>query len=227
MLEEESRPTPEKELLNLIEKPSSRHSLQVAAIKYQSLSFFSVAALRGRITFLKNRLFGYFRGGQARQLDIKALNNVLKLCIVVLAFYFVFDLSFSVLNMNKGLRLGISYSKVPAAEPAQITSLLKASSYYLEKARERDIFNLDEGRIVLDGSKPGKDLAQKAIEATGHLKLVGIAWSGDPDIMIEDTHAKRTLFLKKGQMIDADIKLQAVFKDKVILSYQGEEVELK
>lgn len=224
---EESRPTPEKELLNLIEKPASRRSLQVAAMKYHSLSFFSIGALKGRIAFFKNRLFGYFRGGQARQLDIKALNNLLKLCIVVLAFYFVFDLSFSVLNMNKGLRLGISYGKAPAAEPAAVTSLLKAASYYLEKARGRDIFSIDEDRIVLDSSKSGKDLSQRAIEETGHLKLVGIAWSDDPDIMIEDTNAKRTFFLKKGQMIDGDIKLQAVFKDKVILSYKGEEVELK
>jgi hypothetical protein len=55
---------------------------------------------------------------------------------------------------------------------------------------------------------------------------VGISWSDDPDVMIEDTKTQRTFFLKKGQMID-DIKLEAVFKDKVILNYLGEEIELK
>lgn len=221
---EESRPSPEKELLNLIEKPSSRRSLQAAAIKYHSLSFFSIGALRGRIAFLKNRLSGYLRGGQARQLDIKTLNNFLKLCIVALGIYFIFDLSSSILDVRKGLRLGTSYGKAPAAESAQIASLLKAASYYLEKVRERDIFSMG---AVSDSGKAGKDLSQKAIEATAHLKLVGIAWSDDPDIMVEDTNAKRTFFLKKGQMIDGEIKIQAVFKDKVILNYKGEEVELK
>jgi len=223
---EENRPSPEKELLKLIEKPSSRRSLQAAAIKYHSLSFFSIGALRGRIAFLKNRLSGYLRGGQTRQLDIRALNNFLKLCIVALGFYFIFDLSSSILNLRKGLRLGTSYGKAPAAEPGQIASLLKAASYYLEKVRERDIFSMNEEGTA-SGGKAGKDLSQKAIEATSHLKLVGIAWSDDPDVMIEDTKAKRTFFLKKGQMVDGEIKLQAVFKDKVILSYKGEEVELK
>jgi hypothetical protein len=45
--------------------------------------------------------------------------------------------------------------------------------------------------------------------------------------MIEDTKTQRTLFLKKGQRIDNEIKVEAIFKDKVILSYKGEEIELK
>jgi type II secretory pathway component PulC len=65
------------------------------------------------------------------------------------------------------------------------------------------------------------------VEATKHLRLVGISWSDDPDIMIEDTKTQRTLFLKKGKLIDNEIKVQAVFKDKVILSYNGEEIELR
>jgi len=223
MMLEEGRLTPEKELLKLIEKPDSRRSLQVAAIKYHSLSFFSIGALKGRIAFLRNRLIGFPRGAAPLQLDIRFLNNFLKLCIVALGLYFIFDLSTSIMGLKKGLRLGASYSKPPAAESAPIASLLKAASYYLEKARARDIFSMNEGE-VLNG---GKEVPKKAIEATSHLKLVGIAWSADPDVMIEDTNAKRTFFLKKGQMINSETKLQSVFKDKVILNYKGEEVELK
>jgi type II secretory pathway component PulC len=56
---------------------------------------------------------------------------------------------------------------------------------------------------------------------------VGISWSADPDVMIEDGKTQRTIFLKKGQLVDNEIRVEAVFKDKVILSYKGEEIELK
>jgi len=45
-------------------------------------------------------------------------------------------------------------------------------------------------------------------------------------MIIEDTQAKRAYFLKRGQMIN-DFEVKAIFKDKVILSYQGEEIELR
>jgi hypothetical protein len=47
--------TPEKQLLNIIEKPMSHSSLRAAAIKYRSLSLFSLSAIKARLAFLKNR----------------------------------------------------------------------------------------------------------------------------------------------------------------------------
>ena len=72
-----------------------------------------------------------------------------------------------------------------------------------------------------------KTTASRASEATKNLALVGISWSNDPDVMIEDTKDNRTFFLKKGQLIDNQIKVEAIFKDHVVLSYGGEEVELR
>jgi type II secretory pathway component PulC len=72
-----------------------------------------------------------------------------------------------------------------------------------------------------------KGPSSRIIEATQNLKLVGISWSNDPDVMIEDTQNHRTLFLKKGRLINNEIKVEAIFKDKVVLSYQGEEIELR
>jgi len=219
--------TPEKELLRLIEKPMSKHSLHVAAMKYHGLSLFSLAAIKGRIAFIKQRLRVYFAGGNFRQLDIGLVNNALKLCAVILMVYFIFNLFVSVINLKKGLRPGIKIDKLPAVSSSQIASFLKTASYYLEKARERDIFSMGTGIAVSKNNTVGKEISQKIIEATKDLRLVGVAWSDDPDIMIEDTRNKKTYFLKKGQMIDNKIKLQAVFKDKVILQYLGEEIELK
>ena len=99
----------------------------------------------------------------------------------------------------------------------------KTAAYYFEKVAQRDIFKM--------GPKPLPTEKQKVVspvvtEATKNLKLVGISWSDNPDAMIEDTQAKRTFFLKRGQKI-GKMKIQAIFRDKVILSYEDEEVILK
>ena len=71
-----------------------------------------------------------------------------------------------------------------------------------------------------------KVVNQEVISAAQNFKLVGISWSNDPDAMIEDTKAKKTFFVKRGQMV-GEFKVQAISRDKVILSYGQEEIELK
>ena len=71
-----------------------------------------------------------------------------------------------------------------------------------------------------------KVTSARILDATETLKLVGISWSNDPDAIIEDTKDTKTFFVKTGQKI-GEVKVQAIFKDKVVLSYQGEETELK
>ena len=60
------------------------------------------------------------------------------------------------------------------------------------------------------------------------LGLVGIGWSDDPDVMVENIETKEIYFLKRGQKIDNLIKVEAIFQDKVVLTYdQGKEMELR
>ena len=65
-----------------------------------------------------------------------------------------------------------------------------------------------------------KVTSSRILDATESLKLVGISWSDNPDAIIEDTKDTKTFFVKIGQKI-GDVKVQAIFKDKVVLSYQG------
>ncbi|MCM8797134.1 MAG: hypothetical protein NC923_04565, partial [Candidatus Omnitrophica bacterium] len=104
--------------------------------------------------------------------------------------------------------------------------LKRSASYYSEKIRERDIFKMQTKKTVSAAEALPKTPSSRIIEATQHLRLVGISWSNDPDAMIEDSKALRTFFIKRGQMI-GEVKVQAIFKDKVILSYAGEEIELR
>jgi len=218
--------TPEKQLLNLIEKPLDKGSLRAAAVKYQGSSIFSLGALRGRFAFFKKKSKVAFGPAGFKQLDIKILNTGLKFFVFILAAYFIFSLLESVINLKKGVDLKTSYNRAQEVKPSAITGFSKAASYYLEKARERDIFSMAKKSPSLMDLMRNASLT-RASEATKHLLLVGISWSGDPDVMIEDTRDKRTFFLKKGQLIDNQIKVEAIFKDHVILSYGGEETELR
>lgn len=220
--------TPEKQLLRLIEDPQTNAaSIQAQAIKHHSLSLFSFGAWLGRVSFLNEALKKWLCTIKLRQLDIKSVNKILGLLIFVLTVYFISNLFSSLVNLKKIP----DYSEFKPQEGAsfagtqQPTFLKKAASYYFEKVRERNIFKMGAKRsATTEGSHKGPSL--KITEATQHLKLVGISWSGDPDVMIEDTKALRTCFVKRGQMI-GDIKVQAIFKDKVVLNYAGEEIELR
>lgn len=179
------------------------------------LVYFSPVALKARFSFLKAKLKGGFSFQNLAHLEIRAINRVLVFCIFII----------SMINLNK--RLSLEFKAKLAAAPSALpeTSLLKVASYYLEKARARDIFKMGLTSVA-NAQQISKAPISKIAEASQNLKLVGISWSEDLDVIIEDTQAKRAYFLKRGQMIN-DFEVKAIFKDKVILSYQGEEIELR
>jgi len=211
--------TPEKQLLNLIEKPMAKNSLRQATTKYQRSSFFSLSALKARALFLKNKFFNG-TGGGVTQFDIKVLNNGLTVGSCILSAYLVISVTSSSAKLKKGIDFSLSADELSQGRSAETLMDLKASSYYLEKARERDIFSLVQKR-------GGEEQSQQINDLTAHLRLVGISWSGDPDVMIEDAQSGKTLFLKQGRIIEGGIKVEKVFKDKVVLSYEGAEIELR
>ena len=57
------------------------------------------------------------------------------------------------------------------------------------------------------------------------LKLVGIAWGRVPIAMIEDTAKRETSFLKERESIN-QIRIKAIFRDRVVLSYGNAEYDL-
>ena len=216
--------TPEKQLLNLIEEPMSKGS-QATALKRHGFGLFSLDALRARFAFLRHRFKGDFGAGEFDPFDI-IINNVLKVAIGVLSVYFVFTLAASLKELKKDLKVELRIEREKTAKTPQVVTLLKAVSYYIDKAKDRDIFNMESKKLTSDANVV-KGPSSKILDATQDLRLVGISWSADPDVMIEDTKNKRTFFLKKGQLIDNKFRLKAVFKDKVTLSFGGEEIELR
>lgn len=223
MVKDNADLSPEKQLLKLIEEPHDRVA-QKAALRGKGVSLFSWGALRGRWAFSREKLTASLKS-LSGPLDIRKINGLLTFFTVLVGIYFV--ISSVLLAWHMSVVPGFSFKgestvKIEALKQA---SQLKAINFYLEKSRSRDIFKI--GKQSSEESAPPQETSKAEQESiTNKYKLVGISWSDNPDVMIEDTQAQKTYFLKRGQSIDS-VKLQAIFKDKVVLSYRGQEIELR
>lgn len=219
------RQTPERELLKLIEESSASKSNQVnlntEIKKYKTLSLFSSKVWQSRILFFFNRTSRSIRDFKTSFFELKSINKILELFLVVLVIIFINNLiSFAQIS-HRVLDLKFKPKELKSLSLESKIETKPSLSSYLEKLTQRDIFS-----IVLKKEDIESPPSPKIIEATQHLKLVGISWSNDPDAMIEDTKAMRTFFVKRGQVI-GEIKVEEIYKDKVLLSYGGEKIELK
>lgn len=224
--------TPEKQLLKLIEENKGKNpaAIQANASRRRGMSFVSLGAWLGRFSFSKDWFRRKIENFRSRPLDIKSVNRILLLCACIFVLYFLASTTTALVQLNNPSDL-----EAPAPENGSPINLMervllkKAVSYYLEKMGQRDIFRMGAVKKVTtaeDGQTTMQVMSSKVLDATENLKLVGISWSSNPDAIIEDTKASKTFFVKPGQRI-GEVNIQAIFKDKVILSYQGEETELK
>jgi len=222
--------TPEKQLLNLIEEHKAQKNtsaIQAQALKYNIFSFLSLGAWAGRLSFFKDWLQKRLQESRRQPFDIKIINQAAVVCIYILAGYFSIDFISSLVGLWKMPNVEIISSEKIRPLSFRENSVLKtAASSYLEEVRGRDIFKIGKGTDGAAENKEAKGPSPQAMDASANLKLVGISWSSDPDAIVEDTKAPRTFFVKVGNMI-GEGKVQAIFKDRLILRYGDQEVELK
>ena len=215
--------TPEKQLLKIIETSKMNSpGVHAQTARRHSMSWLNFGAWLGRISFLKVSFEKWSAGFSLEQFDVKVANRVLGFLVALLLLYFSANLVISLVNLSKAPRLesNTPVAKIETSFP-EPTGLKKAVSYYLDKVRERDIFTMGLKKVAVDTTP-----TSKSMELAASLKLVGISWSNDPDAMIEDTKGLKTFFVKRGEMV-GEARVQAIFKDKVVLSLGNEEFELK
>ncbi len=223
--------------MNLIENPGPHPTaaLNQKTLEYSGGSWFSQGAWRGRIAFFKDRAQRSMSARKARALNFKRIKTVFLICVFVLAGFFIQYFITSLMDLRKlsNIEIGVnrqdglsSLPKIPETSETSETLLLgQPFSHYLEKSRQKNIFKMGPSEPLVKAQSietPSFSIP----EATKHLKLVGISWSSAPYAMIEDTTASRTFFVKTGEII-GEIRVQAIFKDKVILSHAGQEIELR
>jgi hypothetical protein len=226
MVKDNSNLSPEKQLLKLIEEPHGRAAKGMAN-RGKGLTLFSLGALQGRWVFAREKLSTLAKSWSG-PLDIKKINSILVLLAVLTGVYFV--VSSFMLAMKFSTLPSFSFKAESSAklEVLKQASQLKALTTYMEKVQSRDIFKIGRQPAADETAKPDQ-AEQKAQQESilSKYKLVGISWSDNPDAMIEDIEAKKTFFMKRGQVMSDGVKVQGIFKDKVVLNYAGAEVELR
>jgi hypothetical protein len=225
MAENESL-TPEKQLLKLIENPKQGF-VRVESAKREGKKWFSFPALKGRFDFWKGtsikQWFSLKKFTRSSH-GVEQVNTLLKVLIVLMAIY----AAYSVFDMAKGIRKAGNLILPPdkaVADTAETIGGLQSVSYYLERIKGRNIFSSPQtAQKVADDTIAA---IPEGEDPSGDCSLVGIAWSDDPEAMVEDKKLGRTFFVKRGQSLSNGVRVVTIFKDRVILSFRNKEFELR
>lgn len=215
-----NKPTPEEQLLNLIEGAPGTGGRKRR--KSPPFSFFNVNAL---LSFLPSFAASIKNGavklkGGAAEPNLKIWNKVLAVFAVALFVYLTGDFVLGRLDIEQFVKRTAmvkarSLKENPAPE-------IKLFLYYLEMVQRRDIFS----PVKLAGAENPDVEAKKVLSALiKDLKLVGISWGENPEVIIEDTKVNKTYFLKTGDTINK-FRIESILKDKVILESEGQKMEL-
>lgn len=153
--------------------------------------------------------------------SMRALNQALMLGILLCAAALVYEMRSGVALINKELDFS-DEAKTSKAIAAIALPSGKSVKYYLDKVNTRNIFRPYEAQAKAPGAQ---GLAQRLAK----YKLVGVAWLDLPEtasIMIEDTAAKTTYFLKQGEQLEG-VTVKTIYTDRVAFSYENEEIIIK
>ena len=217
--------TPEKRLLEIIEGKDPG-AIRPSPIKRRR-KYFSFDAVRSRMAFFKDNVR---RGADKRNTfeDLKSVNLFLQTVIGIAVIALIVTIGIESRNLNKtGLTVSSAEANV-VVEPEEITSLLKDRDFYIKKAQDRDIFQMGyTKRAKVDFKEDEKNAKAAPInDLTKDLKLVGISWGDDPDAIIENSEMDKTYFVREGYKIE-ELLVSEIQKDRVVLRYKGEEVEIR
>lgn len=205
--------TPEEKLLKLIENPVFDKAAKPLTKKRPAFRF-SLANFR-----LSKKYTDAFTAKLKFYLfNLKFINKGLVTLSILLTIYLVADFIRNIPNIN---RLYASDTSAPRKILASAQGVTLKLEEYIGEFAKRDMFHF------IPVKKEEKALEGKELlaEVSKNLKLVGIIWSKKPQVMIEVKKENKTLLLNEGDAID-NITVKQILRDKVILSLEGNEIEL-
>ena len=177
-------------------------------------------------------VLGIFKGlvsskSSGAPFGIREINRLFLLAIVAVCFIFVANILGGMKLVNQKITFNLTSSEKNFSDNF-IPSLADISAY-LENIKRRNIFRPFEKKVeevvVVDENLPN----QRITELTKDWKLVGISWLDTPEsasVMVEDTKASITYFLKKGDEFHG-VTIKNIYADRVLVGCEGEELTLK
>ena len=230
---QDSNNTAERELLNLIEGKSALSKPAAAAKPAEKQK--SPAAAGGGFDILAsvNAVSAFFasfaerfRSGKKEGQQSEFLSQVKNGLIVITVILFVVFIITLLNGMHKMQGLPRFVIPPTTATAKGITLPLKDYSFYVDKILGRNIFTPYTPKKTVEAG-----VAPKINEQAKDIRLSGISWDDKPSecfAIIEDVQAKITYFLKEGDALSrSNVVVKKILKDKVILGYQNEELELR
>lgn len=204
--------TPEEKLLRIIESPGeASRNLPRARMNVGAGGLFLKAWL------------AHSRSQFKKSLTLKVVNQaVAALCVLMTICLFI-DFWMGMPNTAMIQRLE------KAAKKANLGNIsieaLNPLSLYLSEIGQHNIFLLSQTAAPPPvPQQPAVSDALKAMIQT--FRVVGIIWSDVPQAIIEDSQEGRTYFLNRGSLLK-DVRVKEILRDRVILSYDNQEIELR
>ncbi len=152
-----------------------------------------------------------------QNVDPKTVNKTLIVILVVLTILVVYYAMSKRYNIE---RIAGAVSSIPAPPPrARTIEDFKPGQFYVEEVKRRDIFHPISEKVKTSVTKSTLQ------EMAKDLSLAGIYQGVYPEAMIEDKAAKKTYFLKEGDEIKG-LKVKSILKDRIILRYGEEDIEI-
>ncbi len=152
---------------------------------------------------------------------IEVINRSLAIVLVLLIGAFVYSTVLNRPSIEKTVR---NFPRPPArSAKANNQEAFMSADEYVKISKQRDIFSREQHAAVKDAAVAEKpDIPRTKPD----LQLVGIYFSQEPEVIIEDKAEKKTYFLKEGENIKGIIKIKSIRQDRVILESNGTEWEL-
>ena len=219
--------SPEEKLFNIIQKSekvtnNSEESTQenqhvdkvglFAKLRHYFESYFHPA-------YIKDNGFSVTTFLHTDRIDIKLLNKAFIVILIFLSSYIVFYVIGQRQNVSTIINAisSVKLAPVIGKKSVEWTPL----GFYLSKVRKRNIFESSP----LETKNLKRHTAPTITKLKKSLKLVGIYWGEYTEVMIEDTDAGRTYFLKAGDEIKGTV-IKKILKDSIILVYDNQEFQL-
>ena len=151
---------------------------------------------------------------------IEVINRSLAMVLIALLAGFVYVAFLGRPSLEKNTQ---NLVRPPARVPKSANQeAFMSPEEYVKISRQRNIFSIDQNATV---AKVGTVDKPDVRQTRSDLQLVGIYFSEEPEVIIEDKVERKTYFLKEGQNIK-EIKVKTIRKDRVILESDGIDWEL-
>ncbi len=232
--------TPEKKLLKIIETGGAKGAGQPEAVKADVVKKIKKPGLPLSAFF--TRLSGAGAQFKAKLSpdailadDVKKINALLMVASLAIAAYLLFGFATRKKDSGRDMFKPVSQDQktldAATVMPKVSISMSETETLgtLLEKIKKRDYFKPVAKQKKAAPEKTGPVSTQAIDQAAENLRLVGISYAPNPKdsyAMIEDLASKITYFVKVNQAISG-VKVADIQRDRVLLTYQGQEKEMR